>query len=310
VNPAALIMPRRRFRKELIIIGIVLVLAFQPTISYTLDLLMEVLSPDHHVMGEVRTLFLTAWNLGALAAPLLLGAVLVDTPAYEYIFIAAAVMLMPFIVILAVREFPKTLGPRLSHVKETLICIARSPDLSSVTFAHFLLYLFYVWAPFYVPLYLHSELGLPWTTLGWVFAVMLLPYVILEYPAGWLADHYLGDKELLFVGFVIAGGSLAAIGTFTSQTPTWALLAILVLSRVGTALIEAMTEGHFYRRVSAEDINSMSLFRSVWPLSFVVGPVVASALLSITNFQTFLFVAGGFIAVAGVMTTLRIRDFR
>jgi hypothetical protein len=79
---------------------------------------------------------------------------------------------------------------------------------------------------------------------------------------------------------------------------------------VGTALIEAMTEGHFYRRVSAEDINSMSLFRSVWPLSFVVGPVVASALLSITNFQTFLFVAGGFIAVAGVLTTLRIRDFR
>jgi MFS family permease len=172
------------------------------------------------------------------------------------------------------------------------------------------LYLFYVWAPFYVPLYLHSELGLPWTTLGWVFAVMLLPDVILEYPAGWLADHYLGDKELLFAGFVIAGGSLAAIGTFTSQTPTWALLAILVLSRVGTALIEAMTEGHFYRRVSAEDINSMSLFRSVWPLSFVVGPVVASALLSITNFQTFLFVAGGFIAVAGVLTTLRIRDFR
>ncbi len=296
--------------KIAMLVGIVVVLALQPTTSYALDLLLEASTPDHHSMGEVRTLFLTAWNLGALAAPLLLGAVLVDTNEYPHIFLAASVMLIPFIVILSVKQFPHSLGPKLSHMKDTVACIVRDRDLSSITFAHLLLYLFYVWAPFYVPLYLHVELGFPWSTLGWMFALMLLPYVLLEYPAGWIADHAWGDKEMLFTGFLVAGSALATIGFLTPESPWWMVLGILIVSRVGTSLVESMTESHFYRRVTAEDVNSISLFRGVWPFAYAVGPLIASMLLAVTSFQTFLLIAGSFIALAGMLTTLRIKDFR
>ena len=93
---------------------------------------------------------------------------------------------------------------------------------------------------------------------------MLIPYVLIEYPAGWIADRFIGDKEFMFVGFLIAGASLASISLLTPTSSLFLILCILVMSRAGGALIESMTEGHFFRRVSEKDINSISVFRGVY----------------------------------------------
>jgi len=292
------------------VLFIIIALALQPCISYGLDLILEAAGNEHDGMGRVRTTFLTAWNIGVLAAPLLLAAILVHSDDYARIFVAAAAMLVPFIVLFVARILPRTTTKRPSHMRDTLVCIARDRDLASVTFAHFLLYLFYIWAPFYVPVYLHSELGFPWTSLGWIFALMLIPYVLLEYPAGWIADKFLGDKEMMFVGFLVAGVSLASISLLTPTSSILCIVAVLVCSRVGTALIEGMTEGHFFRRVSVDDINSMSFFRSVWPLANTIAPLIASLILLYGTFHLFFLLTGGFIALAGTAATLRIKDFR
>ncbi|MFA5996666.1 MAG: MFS transporter [Candidatus Paceibacterota bacterium] len=289
---------------------IIVAVALQPFISYELDLLLEAVDTPKEMVGRVRTTFLTAYNSGSLAAPLLLGALLVNSNAYGRIFLAAAAMLVPFIVLLAARSLPKGIPHQHAHMKDTLIGISRDRDLSAVTFAHFLLYLFYIWAPLYAPIYLHTVLGIPWSTLGWMFSIMLIPYALLEYPAGWVADRFLGDKELMFAGFVVAGSALAALGTLSPASSIPLILLILVSSRIGAALIEGMTEGHFFRRVSSEDINSMSIFRGIWPLANVIGPTVGSLILYFGNYSLFFIITGGFIAVAGAVATLFIRDFR
>ncbi len=289
---------------------VIVVLALQPCVSYGLDILLEVASSANDGVGRVRTIFLTAWNIGVLAAPLLLAALLVNTNEYGRVFIAAAAMLVPFIVLLAVSTLPRAVVRHPSHMRDTFLCVARDRDLSSVTFAHFLLYLFYIWAPFYTPIFLHTNLGIPWSSLGWIFSIALIPYVLLEYPAGWIADRLLGDKEMLFVGFFIAGTALAALSMLTPTSSLALIITILVSSRVGAALIEGMTEGHFFRRVSVQDINSISFFRSVWPLANTVGPMIASLILLYGNFHLFFLLTGTFIAVAGMATTLRIKDFR
>ena len=289
---------------------IIIAVALQPFISYELDLLLEATAASKDTMGRVRAVFLTAWNFGALAAPLLLGALLANSNDYGRVFIAAAAMLVPFVVLFAARSLPKGVTPKLSHMKDTLICISHDRDFAAVTFAHFLLYLFYIWAPLYVPIYLHSVLGIPWSSLGWMFSVMLIPYALLEYPAGWVADRLLGDKELMLAGFLIAGGALASMNFLTPASSLMLILFILVVSRVGAALIEGMTEGHFFRRVSEQDINSMSVFRGIWPLANIVGPVAGSLILFFGNFQLFFVLTGGFIIIAGAATTLLIKDFR
>lgn len=288
----------------------ILTMAMQPVMSYQLDILLESVTDDLATVGRIRTIFLTAWNLGVLSGPLLIGILLDSTNDYNRAFLAGAVALVPFIILLTKYRIPDRDIPEPSHIQDTLVCISRDPDLGSITFAHFLLYLFYIWAPLYVPLYLHTILGLPWSTLGWMFSIMLVPYVLVEYPAGWLADNFLGDKKLLFAGFIIAGTALISLGFVGTATPIWIILGILVCSRIGAALVEAMTESHFFRRVSQKDVNSMSVFRGIWPLANAIGPIVGGMLLSFSGYPMLFIGMGLFFAVAGVVTTARIQDSR
>lgn len=289
---------------------VVLVLAIQPLLYYELDLLLEATVDQEDITGRTRTFFLNGANVGVLVAPLLIGILLADSNAYATIFFAAAAALLPFVTLFAATQLPEGTPPAASHVRDTLVRLARDRDLASVTVGHLILYLFYIWAPLYAPIYLHAELGIPWSTLGWVFSVMLIPYLALEYPAGWIADRILGDKEMMFAGFVIAGGALAAIGLLTQSTPIAVVIFVLVSTRVGAALIESMTEGHFFRRVSEKDVISVSVFRGVWPLASAIAPLVGGALLSLGGYRLFFGATGIFVLVTGVISTLLVRDFR
>lgn len=292
------------------ILLVIITMAFQPFLSYQLDLLLEATTASREVTGRVRTVFLTAWNFGSLAAPLLVGALLVNSNEYNRIFLAATAALVPLIVLFTARTLPKGVPPEVSHLRDTICAIARDRDLAAVTFGHFILYLFFIWVPFYVPVYLHNVLEIPWATLGWMFSIALVPYVLVEYPAGWVADRLLGDKEMMLAGFLIAGTALAALSLISPLSSTSLILCILLASRIGAALLESMTEGHFFRRVREQDIGSVSVFRGVWPLANVIAPIIGSAILFFGTYQSFFLLTGGFIVISGVITTSLIRDFR
>ncbi|HQU07571.1 MAG: hypothetical protein B7X04_01320 [Parcubacteria group bacterium 21-54-25] len=289
---------------------VALAVALQPFLGYTLDLLLEATVKEETVTGRVRTLFLTAWNVAELGAPLVLGAVLDTSNAYGRVFLAAAVALIPVIVIFATRTLPAGKPPRLAHAKETFLTILHDRDLTAVSVGHLLLYLFYIWAPLYVPLYLHDTLHIPWSTLGWIFAIILLPFIFIEYPAGFIADNYLGDKELMVLGFVIMGSALAAVSLITSTSSIAFIVGILLLSRVGAALVESMTEAHFFRRVSETDIETIAFYRILWPLSGLIAPLIGSMLLFIDGFFALFLITGVLIGIIGVTAALSIRDFR
>lgn len=288
----------------------ILALSLQPLIVYQLDLLLEATVDNEGTTGRVRTLFLTGGNVGSLVAPLLIGVLLAHTANYSYIFLAAGAVLTPFIVLFSVRRLPEGDIQGASALRDTLKSIEHDRDLAAVTVGHFILYLFYIWAPLYIPIYLHSVLNIPWSTLGWIFAVMNIPYLLIEYPAGWLADRKIGDKKLMMAGFLIAGSTLAAVSLITAASSIIEILSILVATRVGAALIESMTEGHFFRRVSEKDIVSVSVFRGVWPLANAVAPLVGGIILFFGNYPLFFALTGGFILVAGAISTGLIKDFR
>lgn len=293
----------------LAIILVSLTILLQPFLYYELDLLLEATVAEESTTGRVRTMFLTAWDVGGLAAPLMMGALLAGTDAYGRVFLAAGAAFIPFVVLFATRRIPAGEPPKASYLWDTLRCIMHDRDLASVTIGHIILYLFYIWAPLYVPAYLHTVLGIPWSTLGWMFSLMLLPYVLIQYPAGWLADKYLGDKEMMFFGFIIAGTALASFSMITPATSLALVLLALVSSRVGSALVESMTEGHFFRRVSERDVNSISVFRGAWPLSNLIGPLLGSALLFGGSYQFLFATTGVGIVLSGMLATALIRDF-
>ena len=184
-------------------------------------------------------------------------------------------------------------------------------DLRAAAVGNAVLQIFYHLAPLYIPLYLHGTVGIPWSELGWMFTVMLLPFVLVEYPAGYLADKFIGDKEMLIGGFVIIGVSFGSLAFVTSATPMVLLLLALIGSRVGAAMVEAMVEGHFFRRVSSQDANTVTVYRMSRPLAALLAPLSASLLLFLTGSYTVFFITSGLVLVVlGVLSAQYVQDVR
>lgn len=293
-----------------VILLAVVAMAIPSLIAYQFDLLLEATMQEEHDTGRVRALFLTATNLALIAAPLITGALLGTGDAYTKIFLLATVTLTPFLALFLVEKLPDIEPPSIRKVKDTCLCLWADTDLRATAFASLVLRFFYGLAPFYVSLYLHTELGFAWSELGWVFAIMLLPFVLVMYPTGHIADMWLGDKELMVAGFVITAVSFAAVGLITAATPLVLIAAILFMTRIGGAVVEATTEAHFFRKISARDANSVGVYRMTSPLASLVAPLIGSALLVSGSYLLFFFVTGGMILVLGVASALAITDFK
>jgi len=277
-----------------------------PMILFNFDVFLENYTKNENE-GEVRGTFLTVVNTALILAPLLAGYILSDGN-YSKIYLTSALLLIPFFfLILKFRNFE---DPEYHDLKiiSTLTCIASRKNLFNIFMAQFIMRFFFSWMVIYMPIYLHAHLGFTWPEIGIMTAIMLLPFALVEYPAGRLADKVLGEKELLIVGFVIAGlgtGLLSFIEI--SDFVFWTSLLFLV--RVGASLIEIMTEVYFFKHVNESDSNTIGFFRITRPVAYIVGPLVGSVALILIDFQM-IWIILGLITLSGIFFTSKIEDTR
>lgn len=284
--------------------------ALAPITAYFIDLLLEAATKGARETGRVRTLFLTFGNLGFLTCAFGIGILLKDADVYSHVFYIAAAVLIPFLLMLRFAQIPDGDPPRFAHILEVAHCLVRDPDYKAVGTAAFTLQFFFNLIPYFTPLYLHTVLGIPWDELGWIFALIVVPFLLLEYPAGWIADKAWGDQELMAIGFLVMGSATAALAFTTAATPLVLIGLVLFVSRIGAALAESMCETHFFRRVSERDANSVGVFRMMRPMGAVAAPLAASIFLSVSTFNIMFFAVGIGIIVFGVGSALSIKDVR
>jgi MFS family permease len=273
-----------------------------------LDILVESATCDENETGSVRSIFLTVTNISALIATLSIGAILSDDQ-YAYVFLIAAVVLLPFIFIGAT-SLPQTssvapLG-RL-HIFDSFRSLLHVPRiLRPVLAVHFLLQLYFAWTIFYVPLYLRIYVGLPWHTVSVIMAVSLIPYLIAEIPLGWIADKFWGEKEILIAGCVVlAFGTILLAWPANNDLTVWTIL--FLIGNTGAAAVEIMTESNFFKRVDGNDGGLISVLRMLRPLAGVVGPFSAAAcVLFLSGSSVFLVFAA--VLMFGVPIALRVHD--
>ncbi|PIR85346.1 hypothetical protein COU15_01260 [Candidatus Kaiserbacteria bacterium CG10_big_fil_rev_8_21_14_0_10_45_20] len=287
-----------------IVQGIILYIIF-----YILDLYVEGSTQRETETGEVRAIFLTAGNIAGFFAPLII-ALLVINEYYPPLFAFTTIILTPAfaLALTAFRKLP-TIAPKKNAFLQAIHTIRHCrPGVSYVLGANLLLKIFYSWIVIYAPLYLVSVAGISWQALGTMLALALFAYVILEIPLGFIADNYLGEKEIMVAGFLILGASTALL----SFIPTAILLLwgiAFFTTRVGAAMVEISTEAHFFKKVTADDSALISVFRITTPLGFIIGPFVALLLLPITGLQ-FVFGFFGVILLVGAILASRIVDTR
>jgi MFS family permease len=282
---------------------------FIPTLVLTfvnLDIFLEAYSKNE-TTGKTRGIYFTIYNLGWLVSPLIAGLIL-NYFNYDLLFTISLLLNLPLALILFLK-FRKSenhyLGRKFNFIN-TLIVILKNPDLRGIFIISALLQFFYAVEVVYGPIYLNQVIGLDWTQIGIVFTVMLIPFVIIQYPAGYLADKYFGEKEMLFIGMFLMAVTSIIMGFISGQSLLiWAI--VLLISRIGASLVEIMRETYFFKKVDVDNIDIINTFRSTIPLAYLVAPVLAIAMIYYTQIN-YLFVVLGVILLFGLWPILKLKD--
>lgn len=256
--------------------------------------------------GATRGIFLTTMNFATVLGPLLAGMLVTDSE-FVKVYALSAIFMFP-VLLVAIMHFGKFKDP---HYKEfswsqAMRTIWGDKNIHSILIANFLLQFFYSWMIIYTPIYLHTRMGFEWSEIGWIFGIMLLPFVFFELPLGEIADKRLGEKEILAGGFFILGISTFALSFIDTGTiVVWTVL--LFFTRIGAAAVEIMSETYFFKKIDASDTNTLSFFRHNRPIAFVVGPLSAYIFLTFFDIQ-YLFLALGLFMLLGIRYALLIED--
>ena len=241
-----------------------------------IDILLEACSRDRKT-GRIRGAYLTIMNAGYLVAPFFAGIIL-NKYGFQPVFLAAALLIL-VVWLICFWKLRNIDGSQIEGVDfvSLLRKLSGRKNVLRIYYVSFLLEFFYALMIIYTPLYL-LELGFSWAEIGRIFTVMLLPFVLLQYPAGYLADKKFEERDMIIFSLAIMAFSTLAIFFISSKSAIlWAL--ILFCTRIGASLIEILRDSYFYKRIDCRDVDIINFFRSVRPMAYVVGLVIATPIV-------------------------------
>lgn len=291
------------------IVAFVLFMTLNPLLYLNIDIFSEkLIGADEDSTGSKRGLTLALMSVAAFCAPLALSFIVGDNDANlsRTYFVAAGVALVFILIILS--QFRSFKDPEYREIKvlRAISTFWKRTDIRNVFLSHFTLQIFFSWMIIYFPLYLATEMDFSWKVIGHIIAVGLFAYVLCEYPIGIIADKFIGEKEMMAVGFVILAVSSSWI-TFMASAPVISWMILLFISRIGASLVETTTESYFFKHTRGSDANVMSFFRLTRPLAMIFGSLLGSVTLLYLPFEL-MFIILGFIMVPGIFFTMKLKD--
>ena len=280
-----------------------------PLIIFNIDVFMEEqIGNSESSTGSKRGLLLALGSLIGAISPLV-SSLLVDdaSGSFTNVYLLSAATLIPTILIL-IFYFKDFSDPAYDEIE--VFSAIRSfwvkANIRNAFVCHFILQMFFMMMVVYTPLYLTNNIGLSWTEFGTVMFFAQLAYVFFEYPIGLVADKYIGEKEMMGLGFLVMAIATSWIAFIvTSSIVVWSI--VMFITRVGASLVEVTTESYFFKQTKSSDAQIISFFRVTRPLAYVVGALLASLALLFLPFNL-LFVAMASLMIPGLFLTLGLKD--
>ncbi len=241
------------------------------------DILLEGFSDDSRT-GSIRGLNLTMLNFGVLLAPFL-ATMTLETFDFHGVFLVMLILYI-FLFLFCLIAFRHVTGTHLPKIAfwNAFALVLKEGDLWRSYLLSFALYFFYAVMIIYMPLYLLNH-GFSFSEIGSLFTIMLIPFVLIQYPLGKLADIKYGEKEILVLSFIITLISVIVIA-LTETGSFWWWAGLLFVSRIGIAGVEIMKDTHFYRHISADEVDVISFFRTSLPVANIVVAALATGMLA------------------------------
>jgi MFS family permease len=279
--------------------------AVGPILFYMMDIYLERYAKPEE-MGSMRGIYLTMQNIPPIITPFIAGLILIK-PNYWIVYLMGAAFLVPLTVIL-VSYFKKFKDQEyyVLDLKEAAIHFYNKKNLFDVFIDHFLLHLFYGVSVIYMPIYLADHIGFDWGSIGIIFSIMLLPFVLFQIPIGNLEDTYHDEKYVLVIGFCIMSATFMLI-PFIHEASIVVWATLLFTSRIGASLVEVSSESYFFKHIHADNAGFISFFRMTRSLPYFISPLLLTIAVTFFGFK-YIFLMTGVLMLFGVRYTLMIKD--
>jgi MFS family permease len=202
-----------------------------------------------------------------------------ESYGFSAVFYAVLIVYMMMFVfsLMGLTNVPFKKKKRKITTKETIKKVWKNKNIRNIYWISGSLDFFYAITVIYVPLHLLS-LGLNWEQIGLILTVMLIPFVLLQYPVGSLADTKWGEREMLGISALIMGGaSLFMFFTVSASMATW--MMILFTSRIGAALLEILRDSYFYKQIDGSDIGIINFFRTARSVAYILATGISAVVL-------------------------------
>lgn len=267
------------------------------------DSLLEACSTDK-MSGRIRGLHLTLMNVGYILAPFLSMGI-VSAFGFKGVFLLQFAVVFIMLLISFFKLDVKLKDIEICSGKIFFKKLAQKKDILNIYYISFILDLFYFFAVVFVPIHLRN-LGMEWSQIGLIFTFMLLPFVLIEYPLGMIADKKMGEKELLIIAIVILAISSGSL-YFINSTSLFAWGAILFTTRIGAASLEMLRDSYFYKKIDGADVNLINFFRTTNPAGYIIGSIIAAAILFFFPLKV-IFIFMFFATLSGLFPAFALKD--
>ena len=269
-----------------------------------LDVIIEDYSEDKK-SGRIRGFHLMVLSAGILLGPLLSTKILSDL-GFNGLFIATLVLnaIMFIVGLVGLNGVNGKFRGELT-IRDVGVKIFTNRDVLNIYVISLALEAFYALMIVYTPLYL-LDLGLSWQQIGVVFTIMLIPFVVLEYPIGILADKKFGEKEMIIIGLLIMG--VSSFGIFFLHTKSillWAL--VLLATRIGAATVEILRDSYFYKKIDGRDVDLISFFRTTRSVAYILATGLSAMLLIIAPMK-YIFLLVAIMVFIGLYPAIKLID--
>src|SRR3989344_8925579 len=152
----------------------------------------------------------------------------------------------------------------------------------------------------FLPLFM-AENNLNASDIGLVLGLIVVPLILLEIPAGKLADKF-GYKKLLFLGFIIISlcGLIAYFSTNIRYT-----IAFIILASIGAAFLEQLREAFFFKSIKKQNENDLyPIFKTGIDMGRIVGLLIFSTVLLFFRFENIFLIVAIVMFIFGLLMLL------
>ena len=280
-----------------VIIAFILSVSFNTLMIFSLDEILKIFSENKQT-GKIRGVYIMLSNL-ALILVQVVFAFFLGSSNFRHIYLLGFVVMLAFVLV-SIYKFKKIPDPNYDqeNTKKYFREFFKNENLARAFGLTFLLQFFYCSMVIYTPIYLSVNLGFSWKEIGFIFAVMLIPFLFIPIKLGKYADK-IGERKILMLGFFLTALSTLSL-FFLTESSIFVWATLLFVTRVGASAVESMSDVYFFKHIQPENEEFISVYRSASPMAYIIAPLVALLILYFAPSFNFIFLILSVLMLSGI----------